>query len=102
MKYLILVMIMTNFALADVVKENNYKIPISGTGIEMTEQMYTTMRIDTSTTDEEKTKTELISNLPVSNSLARQYAMESYRKDPDDWISLKDTSKCILSITLEI
>lgn len=94
MKYLILaMMIITNYALADVVKDNNCKIPISSTGIEMTEQMHEKMRIDTSTIDEGKTKTELISNLPVTPPLAREYAMESYRKDPDDWISVKEYIK---------
>lgn len=91
MKYLILAFLfLSGNTFAEVVKDDNCNSPHSSTGISMMDKMYNAMRIDTKTVVEEKTKTELISNIAVSERLARQYALESYNKNPDNWLSVKD------------
>lgn len=91
MKHLILAFaIVTGTAFAETVKDDNCKVPQSATGIEMESLMDKEMRIDTSTIDEEKTKTELISNIAVSDLMAQQYAIADFNGDPNDWLKLKD------------
>lgn len=94
MKHLILaVAIVTCTAFAETVKDDNCKVPQSATGIEMESLMDKEMRIDTSTIDEEKTKTELISNAIISKVLAQHYGVEDYKIDPDGWTTLKRYKK---------
>lgn len=91
MKYLLLPLIIVSTAcIADPIKDDNCKAAISGTGIELMDEMHDLMQIDINSINEDKTKTELLFNEPVSHVLATQYANDSYMKKQKNFLSLKD------------
>lgn len=91
MNYLLFPLIIVSISCAaGHVKDDKCKVAISGTGIELMDEMHESMKIDMNSIEEEKTRTELIYNEPVDAVLARQYAAESYKKSPEKWLSAKD------------
>lgn len=75
---------------AEQVIDDNCKSPISGTGIVMMDEMHNLMKIDVSSIEKDKTKTELLFNEPVSHALANHYANESYKKMKGEYLYVKD------------
>lgn len=91
MKYwLFLLIIVSTACVAGHAKDDNCKAAISGTGIALMDEMHESMLINMNSIEKEKTKTELIYNEPVNAVLARQYAIESHKKTPEKWLSVKD------------
>lgn len=91
MKYVILFFILLSInCSATQVKDNNCKSPLSSTGIALMDDMFNNMGVDPNSIDKEKIRTELLYNEPVSEALARHYALERYRANPDKWLSVKD------------
>lgn len=96
MKNILLILItLSASAFADVIKDDPCKSPKSSTGIQMMRIMEDQlgMGILIDTVDQSATTTELIANTKVSDRLASQFARESYRKSPEDWLSVKDYKK---------
>lgn len=92
---LLIITLFSGFAFADATIDHPCKSPNSSTGIEMMEIMedHMGMGILIDSVDQRATRTELLANNKVTETMARYFARQDYRKDPDGWMSVKDYKK---------